>query len=271
MAVAGSLLALVVALTPFIVARAIIGTGRWMLIAGFLATMTLSLFFLLDSQQNYVLEVVRACLLIMVFPVAIVVLLPAGWLADQRWIAKLSWLDSPLVAPIVTPIVLGIYFFTGVWLLTLTHSGLYALSYPVLLIVGLVMHVGLVGVQRQYSANMFAVLFFLGLVELLLDSIPGIVMMLNAEVINASYWMTVSAPGTTNDDLLQAQHVAGGLMLVIADFMDLPVLAVIVARWMRADAREAREMDALLYPQGFPAVDESTQTPAATIDPREIR
>ena len=203
---------------------------------------------MLGSRTNYVVEVVRVSVLLMVLPLAVVVLIPGSWLREQAWLRFARLIDSPLVAPVLTPVVLGLFFFTAIWGAVLTHGGLYALSYPVLLVIGLLLHVGLVGIQRQHSSTTWALLFLVSLIELLLDAIPGIAMMLSGQVLNAAYWLSVT-PGATTEDLLGQQRLAGGLMLLIAELMDLPVLFVVVARWVRADARETREIDAYLDAQ----------------------
>ncbi|MDI1290725.1 MAG: cytochrome c oxidase assembly protein [bacterium] len=234
---------------PFVWARRSVGTRRWILVLSVLVVATAAFVPMLESPSSYVWEVVRVCYLVMVLPLAIVVVIPNAWLSGQRFLAMLRYVDHPLIAPLGLPIVLGAFFFTGVWAAVLGNSALYVLSYPALLAVGLLLHVGIPGISRVRTATVFAFLFLISMIELLLDAVPGIVMMLTSHVLNLSYWLSVSPVGTTIDALAGQQRVGGGLLLLVAELMDLPVLAVIVARWVQADAREAQQIDAFLDAQ----------------------
>lgn len=249
MSILGSILAVLLASTPFVCARRSISTARWILVLSVLVLASAAFVPMMDSRSNYVWEVVRVCYLVMVLPLAIVVIIPSEWLRGQRFLEALRYLDHPLIAPLGSPIVLGVFFLTGVWIVVLSNSGLYALSYPALLAFGLLLHIGIPGISRVRTATIFALLFLVSMIELLLDAVPGIVMMLTSHVMNLPYWLSVSPGGTTHDAVAGQQRVSGGLLLVIAELMDLPVLAVIVARWVQADAREAREIDAFLDDQ----------------------
>lgn len=245
----GTLLAMLLATTPFACARRSISTARWILVLAVLVLATAAFVPMLDSRTNYVWEVVRVCYLVMVLPLAIVVVIPSEWLSGQRFVAALRYLDHPLIAPLGLPIVLGVFFFTGIWAAVLQSSAIYVLSYPVLLAIGLLLHIGIPGISRVRTATVFAFLFLVSMIELLLDAVPGIVMMLTSHVLNLPYWLSVSPVGSTLESLAGQQRVGGGLLLLIAELMDLPVLAVTVARWVQADAREAREIDAYLDAQ----------------------
>jgi hypothetical protein len=45
---------------------------------------------------------------------------------------------------------------------------------------------------------------------------------------------------------LDDQHTAGGILWAVAEVLDLPFLVLAATRWMRADAVEARRIDAEL-------------------------
>jgi putative membrane protein len=45
---------------------------------------------------------------------------------------------------------------------------------------------------------------------------------------------------------LDDQHTAGGIMWAVAEVLDLPFLVLAATRWLRADAAEARRVDAEL-------------------------
>jgi cytochrome c oxidase assembly factor CtaG len=47
-------------------------------------------------------------------------------------------------------------------------------------------------------------------------------------------------------DALHDQRVAGAVLWCIAEIIDLPFLVLVYRRWLRADARDAAEVDAVL-------------------------
>ena len=56
---------------------------------------------------------------------------------------------------------------------------------------------------------------------------------------------------------LDDQHTAGGILWAVAEVLDLPFLVLAATRWMRADAVEARRIDAQL----------DAESPAAAASP----
>ena len=94
----------------------------------------------------------------------------------------------------------------------------------------------------------------------MVDAIPGIVLSFQTHLtltqfgVNHPAW----APAALDD-----QHTAGGILWAVAEVLDLPFLVLAATRWMRADAVEARRIDAELDAES-PAAAASTppQRPA---------
>lgn len=202
-----------------------------------------SLILIGDARSSSVADVLRSSLLIILIPLALVATFPANLLARTRGRWGLRWVDSPLVAPILTPVVLGLYFFTPIWVIVLTNTWLYVISYPLLLLVGLALHVGLKGSGKEHSSASLGLQILLSLLDLTFDAIPGIVMRLSHHVIGAQYW---SRPPKTISGALHHQSLAGAILWFLAEISDLPILAMIFIRWIRVDEAEARRIDALL-------------------------
>jgi putative membrane protein len=227
-------------------ARSYFTTGRLVLLAA-LALIAFALLVVVgDGRSDSATDVIRVCLLLIVIPLTILAAVPSDVLvrAGGRW--GLRWVDSPLVAPLATPVVLGLYFFTPTWVATLSHIWLYALSYPMLLLLGFILHIGLKGSGRSHSSTSLGLQILLSLVDLLFDAIPGIVMRLNTHVIGAEFWS--KAPRTT-PSAMHHQLLAGAILWFVAEASDLPILAMVFVRWIRVDEAEARRIDAMLDAQ----------------------
>lgn len=188
-------------------------------------------------------DVLRTCLLVIVLPLMAVSSMPQGALLPARPPGWARVLGSPLIATIVTPVLLGIYFFTPLWTAVLSHGVAYVLSYPVFFALGLLLHAGLKGSADDTTSVALGLQALLSVGELVFDAIPGLVMRLSTQVIGADYW--ARTPDLARH-ALDNQSWAGAVLWFIADVSDLPIIALVFVRWMRVDAAEARRIDALL-------------------------
>jgi putative membrane protein len=174
--------------------------------------------------------------------------------------AVLRWLDNPLIAPALLPLVTGVVFFTPV-IDVLARGGLPGLAVRVALTaLGLLIALPLVqgGVSRASIA--IAAALFVGFLELLADAIPGIALRLASTPVSNVY----PAGRTWGPTVLGDQHTAGSVLWVIAEIVDLPFLALLVLQWIRADEREARALDARLDAQAALAGTGSRESTGST-------
>jgi cytochrome c oxidase assembly factor CtaG len=110
-------------------------------------------------------------------------------------------------------------------------------------VVGLAMVLPMMALGAVHTGTFIAIEFLLAFVELLIDSVPGLLLRLNDTVLDlvpdaaqaVSWW-----PSTLHD-----QHLAGDLIWFIAEFADVPILVILMIRWMRTDRVEAKSFDDL--------------------------
>jgi cytochrome c oxidase assembly factor CtaG len=89
-----------------------------------------------------------------------------------------------------------------------------------------------------------AIGFLIAFVELIADAVPGILLRLHTTVIGAS--VHLSAVPAWVPTPLRDQQLSGDVLWFIGEAIDLPFLAWLILRWIRADAREAAVVDARL-------------------------
>lgn len=110
-------------------------------------------------------------------------------------------------------------------------------------LVGLAMVLPMTALGALHTATFVTIEFLLAFVELLIDSVPGLLLRLNDSVLDLvpdaaramSWW-----PSTLHD-----QHLAGDMIWFIAEFADVPILVILMIRWMRTDRAEAKGFDDL--------------------------
>lgn len=110
-------------------------------------------------------------------------------------------------------------------------------------LVGLAMVLPMGALGAVHTGMFITIEFLLAFVELVIDSIPGILLRLNDTVIDAG----ASVAGTAGwwPTPLHDQHLAGDLLWFIAEAVDVPILVILLVRWMRADRTEAKSYDDL--------------------------
>jgi putative copper resistance protein D len=196
---------------------------------------------------------VQQLLLLLVVPIVILAGRPAdlvravpgsgarlGRIAGSRAVRAAS---HPLVGPLYVPVLCGLLFFGGLgsWALRSPVSGW--LLHLLLLAVGTLIALPLVQGHVRTSSVAVGAALAVGVVELLVDAVPGLVLRLETHL-TLAHFGAGRPPWAAS---WQAdQHTAGAVLWTVAEVLDLPFLVLVTVQWMRADAREAREVDALL-------------------------
>ena len=85
----------------------------------------------------------------------------------------------------------------------------------------------------------------IGVFELLLDAIPGIVLRLHTTLVT-SYFDHRSAHTLVAQRTCTISSSAGRVLWCVAELIDLPFLLLVYLRWLRADERDAAEIDTVL-------------------------
>jgi putative copper resistance protein D len=153
-------------------------------------------------------------------------------------------LTVPVVSPLLLALVPIVIYFTPLYALTLTSPVAASVCRVALLLIGLAV---LLPLWEAGSINVhvpYALALFFSLIELLADAVPGIVLRLDTHVIAASYYSGLGL--AWGSSALGDQHLGGDLLWCIGEAIDVPVLALLVIQWVRADARDAQRVDLAL-------------------------
>jgi cytochrome c oxidase assembly factor CtaG len=153
-------------------------------------------------------------------------------------------LGNPLLGPAAVLLLSVVLFFGPVpgWAIGVVPFGW--LLQLVLVVIGAMIVLPLVGVDEDAGSLAVGMALVIGMVELILDAIPGIVLRLSSHTVT-----TFFAHRTVHDwspRPLRDQQVAGAILWCVAELIDLPFLVLMFRRWLRADARDAAVVDTVL-------------------------
>jgi putative membrane protein len=165
---------------------------------------------------------------------------------------------APGVGPLLMIAVTVGVFFSPVMEWSLRSSTGYHVLHLVLLTAGLILALPITDESVALSSNAYAAMLGLGVIEFLLDAVPGIALRLQSRVISPTYWLTTGR--SWGPSPLADQRLAGSWLWFFAEAGDLPFIAALLVAWVRSDAREARSIDAALD-RAHPG------SPAAGLDP----
>jgi putative membrane protein len=153
-------------------------------------------------------------------------------------------LGNPLVGPALVPLLSVVLFFGPVpgWAVAAPAFGW--ILHLVLVGVGGLILLPLFGLDRDPSSLAVGLTLAIGSFELVLDAIPGIALRLHTSLVTSYFDHRTArswAPSAIHD-----QHVAGAILWCISEVIDLPFMLIVYRRWLRADARDAAVIDAVL-------------------------
>lgn len=151
---------------------------------------------------------------------------------------------SPLVGPALVPLLSGVLFFGPLprWAISSPAAG-WVLQL-VLLVVGALMVLPLVGLDEDASSLAVGLSLAIGSFELVLDALPGVLLRLHTGLVTS--WFDSRSTHAWTPSALHDQQSAGAILWCIAEIIDLPFLVLVYRRWLRADARDAARVDAVL-------------------------
>ncbi len=151
---------------------------------------------------------------------------------------------NPLVGPALVPLLSFALFFGPLagWAIRYDATGW--LLQLVLVAVGALMVLPLVGLDEDASSLAVGLSLAIGSFELVLDALPGVVLRLRNGLTTS--WFDHRALHVWTPNALHDQRVAGAILWCIAEIIDLPFLVLVYRRWIRADARDAAQVDAVL-------------------------
>lgn len=154
------------------------------------------------------------------------------------------FLSNPLVGPALVPALSALLFFGPVPAWAAFNPAFGWLLQPALVIVGALILLPLLGVDTNPSTLAVALGLAIGSFELVLDAIPGIVLRLHTSLVSSYFDLRVVHDWSRT--ALHDQQTAGSVLWVISEIIDLPFLLLVFRQWLRADARDAAAVDAVL-------------------------
>ena len=227
---------------------AVFGLGIAVLVwtsCGFLAGYANSLYWVWTTQ-TLLLWLVVPILILSGHPVQLARQLPAvGAHVDtvlRNPICRV--IGNPLVGPALVPVLSFVFFFGPLpeWAARATwFAWLLQLA---LLLIGALMVLPLAGLDEEATSLAVGLSLAIGCFELVLDALPGVVLRLRNSLVTG--WFDYRDVHSWTPDALRDQRVAGAILWCIAEIIDLPFLVLVYRRWLRADARDAAEVDAVL-------------------------
>ncbi|MEO6699970.1 MAG: cytochrome c oxidase assembly protein, partial [Jatrophihabitantaceae bacterium] len=153
--------------------------------------------------------------------------------------------SSPLLGPALVPLVCVVSLFGPVPGWVAGHLAIGWLVQLMLLLIGALIVLPLVAAGDVASSAAVGAAVAIGVLELLIDAVPGIVLRLSTHPVS-SYFSQRNLGGASALPWLHDQQIGGGVLWCVAELLDLPFLLLVFRRWVRADAREAAEIDAAL-------------------------
>jgi putative membrane protein len=153
-------------------------------------------------------------------------------------------LANPLVGPALVPLLSFVVFFGPLPAWTIEHAAVGWLVQLGLVAVGAVMVLPLVGLDEDASSLAVGLSLAIGSFELVLDALPGVLLRLHNGLLTS--WFDARAVHSWSPGALRDQHAAGSILWCVAEVIDLPFLFLVYRRWLRADARDAARVDAVL-------------------------
>ena len=150
----------------------------------------------------------------------------------------------PAVSTILAVSTMLVVFYTPVFVVTTRSATLQAVLDVVLLVTGLLFVLPLMVDELLPAWATPGIRTLLAFADGLLDAVPGILLMTAGSVVVPTFPGFVGRVGAP-DPLLDT-HLGGGALLAVAESVGLPVIGAVFAEWIRADAKEAREVDARL-------------------------
>ncbi|MGH3745688.1 MAG: cytochrome c oxidase assembly protein [Mycobacteriales bacterium] len=150
-------------------------------------------------------------------------------------------LSHPLLGPILVPVVTALLYFSPLLDLAVRSRLGADLIHLALLLLGAVVAAPLARDDLDASSLGVGLVVFVGLIELLVDAIPGIALRLMSGTLGPV--LTLAGGRDWGPSAHHDQQLGGAILWAVAELVDLPYLLIVLRQWIRADAREAVRVD----------------------------
>jgi putative membrane protein len=151
---------------------------------------------------------------------------------------------NPLVGPAAVPALSLVLFFGPLPRWAISHDALYWPLQVLIVIIGALVVLPLVTSEDSSTSMAVGLALVIGIFELILDAIPGIVLRLSTHPVTS--YFDVRTPTSWAPTPLRDQQIAGSILWAVAELIDVPFLILIYRQWVRADARDAARIDVVL-------------------------
>jgi len=153
-------------------------------------------------------------------------------------------LGFPLTGSVLAVTLLLLVYTTGWDQARLQHGWLLELTRLVLLTAGCGFLFPLLGLDEGTGRTAYPVRALVAFLDGLLDALPGLAVLGTGHVIAAGYYTKVAR--SWGPSPIRAQQIGGTAMIALSELVGLPALIVLLAAWVRSDARQASDIDAAL-------------------------
>lgn len=195
--------------------------------------------------QNLLLLLIVPILLMSAQPLSLAAAVhgPDNRLARALRTPPMRFLGSPLISPVLVPVLCVLLIFGALGAFSVSSVTAGGVVQLLLLMAGVLIAIPLVSSDDQRSSLAVGLSLGIGFVELILDAFPGIALRFQTHLtlIHFAFDRPAFSPVPLDD-----QHVAGGILWVVAEVLDLPFLVLAAHRWIKADLRDAARIDAEL-------------------------
>lgn len=150
------------------------------------------------------------------------------------------WLGTPIGGPALLLVML-LLFLTPIPPGVRAHAVALAIAQVVLPLLGLLALAPVAAGEEPADTTSMAIGFLIAFFELIADAVPGILLRLHNGIIGPLFLAGARPPWLPTP--LRDQQLSGDVLWFLGEAIDLPFLAWLVVRWIRADAREAKVVD----------------------------
>ena len=160
---------------------------------------------------------------------------------DSRFVRVLG---NPLIGPALVPLLSAVLFFGPLPGWAIRTPALGWIEQLVLVAIGSLIVLPLVDSGMRRSSLAVGLSLAIGSIELVLDAVPGIALRLHRSLTTSYFDHRAIWDWTPNG--LHDQQTAGSVLWCVAELLDLPFLVLVFRQWLRADAQDAADIDAVL-------------------------
>ncbi len=150
----------------------------------------------------------------------------------------------PVTGSIIMIVVPFVVYFSGLYEQSLRHYLIYELVHFLLVVTGFLFFWSVMGGADVARRVPFAAALFIAFVELLFDAVPGIVVRYTTRILGGGYYRQLARPW--GPSLRRDQGFGGAVLWFVGEAVGVPVLTVLMARWIAEERRETARVDRAL-------------------------